>query len=78
MKALTRYPVAYASRFDPHGRRRWYWVTYRCPRCNDAGHLGRSRDPIATGVRRAACGRLVWLVVARVYAPRAELLEATA
>lgn len=73
---LVRLPAAFASRFDPYGRRQCYWITYRCPYCSGAGHLGRSRDRIATGVRRTACGRMVWLVVARVYTAAPEWLEA--
>ncbi|SNT59092.1 hypothetical protein SAMN05443665_105152 [Actinomadura meyerae] len=65
--SIRRYPVAYASLYAPAGRRRCWWFAIRCPHCN-AGHFGRLRDRDALdGVRRAGCGRLVWVVVARTY-----------
>lgn len=63
----TRYPVAFASAFGPCAGRRLWAVSYRCPHCS-GHHLGRSADAEELGgVRRARCGRLVWLVIARVY-----------
>ncbi|MFI0482232.1 hypothetical protein [Actinomadura sp. 9N215] len=64
---IARYPAAYASLYAPAGRRTMWWYALACPHCG-AGHFGRlrSRDAL-DGVRRAGCGRLVWVVVARTY-----------
>ncbi len=61
-----RYPAAFASRYRPNAERRCWWIAYRCPRCNRA-HFGRSNNEIMGGLRRARCGRLVWVVIARTY-----------
>lgn len=67
--SLRRPPVAFASLYAPAGRRTMWWYTIRCPHCG-AGHFGRVRDQEgARGVRRAGCGRLVWVKVARTYRP---------
>lgn len=67
MPSIRRHPVAYASLYAPSGRRHWWWLAYRCPHCR-AGHFGRVRDrQSASGVRRAGCGRLVWVKIARTY-----------
>lgn len=59
-------PVTYASLFAPSGRRRLWWLTYVCPACG-SGHFGRSTTSDASGVRRSACGRLIYVKVARTY-----------
>lgn len=62
-----RHPAAYVSLYAPYGRRRMWWFTFVCPTCS-FGHFGRVADEESVeGLRRAGCGRLVWLVVARVY-----------
>ncbi|MEV7007542.1 hypothetical protein [Streptosporangium sp. NPDC051022] len=62
-----RHPAAYVSLYSPYGRRRMWWVAYRCPWCN-FGHFGRVHsEESVEGIRRSGCGRLVWLVVARTY-----------
>ncbi|SFO14688.1 hypothetical protein SAMN04489713_104273 [Actinomadura madurae] len=65
--SVQRYPAAFASLYAPSGNRTMWWFTMRCPHCGH-GHFGRlrSRDAL-DGVRRAGCGRLVWVVVARTY-----------
>jgi hypothetical protein len=62
-----RLAVASASLYAPDGRRRWTWLSIRCPYCT-AVHLGRVRTPDeAEGPRRMACGRLALVVVRRRY-----------
>lgn len=62
-----RHPAAYVSLFAPAGRRRMWWFTFICAHCSN-GHFGRVRDAESVeGLRRAGCGRLVWLVVAKTY-----------
>ena len=69
MPSIRRPPAAFASLYAPAGRRTMWWLAYRCPHCG-AGHFGRVRDQEdARGVRRAGCGRLVWVKVARTYRP---------
>lgn len=64
---VAGHPVAYADVHAPAGKRRLWWITYRCPRCG-ASHFGRSRDRDGvTGVRRSGCGGSVWLVATRTY-----------
>lgn len=63
---LDGIPTAYASLLAPCARRRRWAVSYRCPRCGGS-HLGYSRDGDAAGLRRSGCGRLIWVVIARVY-----------
>jgi hypothetical protein len=66
---VPRHPAAFASLYAPAGRRTMWWFTYRCPCCK-AGHFARVRERAsASGTRRTGCGRLVWVVVARTYAP---------
>ena len=60
------YPCAYASQFAPAPRRTQWWVTFKCPH-GCGGHFGRSPERIEDGLRRAGCGRFVWLIVARTY-----------
>lgn len=68
--SVRAYPRAYASLYAPSGRRTMWWYTLRCPHCG-AGHFGRVRDRAsAGGVRRAGCGRLITVVIARTYRPR--------
>lgn len=62
-----RYKVARISLYAPSGRRTCWWAAYLCPYCG-GGHFARLRSEVdARGVRRSACGRLLWLVVARTY-----------
>lgn len=69
MPSIRRPPAAFASLYAPAGRRTMWWLAIRCPHCG-AVHLGRVRDQEdARGVRRAGCGRLVWVKVARTYRP---------
>ena len=69
MPSIRRPPVAYASLYAPAGRRTMWWLAYRCPHCG-AGHFGRVRDQqSASGVRRAGCGRLTLVKIARTYRP---------
>ena len=63
---LRRHPAAYGSVWTPTRHRRWWTVIYRCPHCGEHHH-GRSPRRIASGVRHARCGRLIWLVIQRVY-----------
>jgi hypothetical protein len=63
-----RRPVStFVSLYAPSGRRRWWWYSYRCARCSTY-QLGRARDLAGvTGQRRAGCGHMVEIVVARIY-----------
>ncbi len=65
--ARKRPPLAPASAFAPDGRRRLWHYTYGCRVCGSY-HFGRSRtlDGV-TGVRRAGCGHLVSVMIARTY-----------
>lgn len=66
-EGTKRLPAAHASVYAPAGRRTMWWIAFRCPHCG-AGHFGRARDQgAAQGVRRAGCGRLVWVIPARTY-----------
>lgn len=67
---LRRYPAAYGSVWTPTRHRRWWTVIYRCPHCEEHHH-GRSPRRITSGVRHARCGRLIWLVIMRVYRGKA-------
>jgi hypothetical protein len=60
------FPV-FVSLYEPIGRRRWWWYSYRCPTCG-AYQLGRAKglDGV-TGERRAGCGHWIRVNVARVY-----------
>ena len=69
-------PAANASLDAPDalvgGRRTLWTISARCPWC-DGVHLHRCREERdAPGPRRAGCGRLVIIVVRRVYRPRAD------
>ena len=57
----------FVSLYEPLGRRRWWWYSYRCPRCRQY-QLGRARaiDGV-TGDRRAGCGHWIRVNVARIY-----------
>lgn len=69
----NRVPSAFASQYPPDGSGRGcWWISYRCPHC-EASHLGRAPHRIETGLRRARCGRLVWMVIARTYRGRFEV-----
>ena len=69
MPSIRRPPAAFASLYAPAGRRTMWWLAIRCPHCG-AGHFGRVRDQEdARGVRRAGCGRLITVVIARTYRP---------
>ena len=62
-----RTPAAFASAFAPSGRRRWWWYTYSCRTCG-AHQFGRARTlEDVTGQRRASCGHIVNVVIARTY-----------
>ncbi len=62
-----RLAIADASLYRPDGRRKWTWLSMRCPYCRQI-HLGRVRTPAeADGPRRMACGRLALVVVRRRY-----------
>ena len=56
-------PIAAGATYRPCPGRRLWAVSYHCPGCGGV-HLGRSEEPVASGPRRARCGRMVWLVVA--------------
>lgn len=59
--------LAPVSLYAPAGRRTWWWYSYRCRSCGQY-QLGRARDlDKVTGVRRAGCGHLVQIMVARTY-----------
>src|SRR5580692_9930418 len=59
--------TAYVSLYAPAGRRRWWWYSYRCGTCGTY-QLGRARElSDVTGERRAGCGHLVSIVIARTY-----------
>jgi hypothetical protein len=59
--------TAYVSLYAPTGRRKWWWYSYRCPECG-AYQLGRARQlDHVTGIRKAGCGHLVEIVIARTY-----------
>lgn len=64
---LDKVPTAFSSAWAPSaGRRQWVGV-YRCPRCNGS-HVTRAATLNGLGgIRRARCGRRVWVVVARRY-----------
>lgn len=57
----------FVSLYEPIGRRRWWWYSYRCPVCG-IYQLGRGRSLDAvTGDRRAGCGHWICVNIARVY-----------
>lgn len=59
-------PLAFASQAAPcAGRTQWH-VMYQCGACGGT-HFGRSAAELVTGRRRARCGRVVFLVIARTY-----------
>lgn len=66
-RSRSRPPLAPASVFTPRGRRRLWHYTYPCRACHTY-HFGRAKalDEV-TGVRRAGCGHLVSVMIARVY-----------
>jgi len=68
---MPRVPVVNASVYAPcEGRYLWAFA-YICPLCK-LGHLGRAKtEAEISGPRRARCGRLVVIRVARVYRGRA-------
>ena len=58
---------AYVSLYAPSGRRTWWWYSYQCRDCG-AYQLGRARQlDQVTGVRKAGCGHLIEIVIARTY-----------
>lgn len=59
-------PLAFASQAAPCSGRTQWALMYYCQACSGT-HLGRSPVELATGKRRARCGRMVWLVIARTY-----------
>jgi hypothetical protein len=60
-------PLAQASVFAPHGRRRWWWFAFPCADCA-AYHFGRARSlDEVTGKRRAGCGHWVTIMIAHCY-----------
>lgn len=63
----SKAPPVFVSAYEPLGRRRWWWYSYRCPHCG-AYQLGRaaSLDKV-TGERRAGCGHKITVVIARTY-----------
>ena len=62
-----RPPLAPASVFLQSGRRRLIHYTYPCRTCQTF-HFGRAKSlDGVTGVRRAGCGHLVSVMIARVY-----------
>jgi hypothetical protein len=66
-------PPVFVSAYEPLGRRRYWWYSYRCPHCA-AYQLGRaaSLDKV-TGERRAGCGHKITVTIARTYTqPRPE------
>ena len=68
--AKQQVPTAYVSLFAPAGRRRWWWYWYTCRTCS-AYQLGRAPQlEDVTGTRRAGCGHLVSIVIARTYGRR--------
>ena len=67
-----RVPVVYASAYAPCEGRHLRAFAYICPWCG-LGHLGRARtEAEIAGPRRAGCGRLVLIRVARVCRGRME------
>jgi hypothetical protein len=68
-------PPVFVSAYEPLGRRRWWWYSYRCPHPNCGTYqLGRaaSLDKV-TGERRAGCGHRITVAIARTYMqPRPE------
>ena len=68
----SRVPAVYASVYAPcEGRYLWAFA-YICPFCK-LGHLGRAKaEDKVSGPRRSRCGRLVVILVARVYRGRTE------
>lgn len=69
-----RHPVAHVSLYAPHKGRRTWWFAFKCPACGfgHQGNLTKATDEDSAhravmGVRRARCGKRVWLVVARTY-----------
>lgn len=65
--ATDKLPDVWASALAPGPGRRLWVISYRCVHCGFP-HLGRARTfERLMGVRRARCGRRVWVIVARVY-----------
>jgi hypothetical protein len=57
----------YVSLFAPTGHRTQWWYSHRCRDCGTY-QLGRARQlDQVTGIRRAGCGHLVEIVIARTY-----------
>lgn len=74
---MVRHPAAFASAYAPCGRRTLWSAAIRCPHCGGV-HMSRTRELAQiTGLRRTGCrpGAVVWVVVQRVYAPKADRLE---
>jgi DNA-directed RNA polymerase subunit RPC12/RpoP len=68
--AADKLPDVWASALAPGPGRRLWVVSYVCAHCGFP-HLGRARTfERLLGVRRARCGRRVWVNVARVYVGR--------
>lgn len=70
---VTRHrpPLAPASVFAPDGRRRLLHFTYPCRVCGSY-NFGRTRALAdVTGLRRATCGHLVSVMIARTYGSEA-------
>lgn len=63
----VRPPLAPASVYAPLGRRRYWWYAYHCKTCGTY-QFGRAKTLDAvTGTRRAGCGHLVSVMIARTY-----------
>ncbi len=57
----------FVSLYEPVGRRRWWWYSYKCGACGTY-QLGRARElDQVTGTRKAGCGHQVEIVIARTY-----------
>jgi hypothetical protein len=57
----------YVSLYAPSGRRTCWWYSYRCCDCG-AYQFGRARQlDQVTGIRKAGCGHLVEIVIARTH-----------
>ena len=65
--AERKLPTAYASVFVPQGRRRWYWLTFRCPLCGTHVFARCRRIDQVSGPRKVTCGHRVKTVAAKIY-----------
>jgi hypothetical protein len=68
--STTRRPrpkPVFVSLYEPAGRRRLWWYSYKCTECGTY-QLGRARElDKVTGTRKAGCGHQVEIVIARTY-----------